>query len=99
MLQIAVALVLVCVPAWGWALSAAFINSGHHDEAFWVDASRSMQSTARAMFPLFSSAKAQRCLSVFGTEGVPALDFRPFSKALSPALDRYDCEPARGLES
>lgn len=53
---------------------------------------------ARPMFTLFSPAKARRYLAIFGASGVPSLDFRPFSKALNPAVDHYDFELARLLE-
>ncbi|MDI4633999.1 ABC transporter substrate-binding protein [Pelomonas sp. V22] len=42
----------------------------------------------RPMFMLFDKAAAQRMLARFGGE-MPALDFRPYSKALNPRLKQY----------
>ncbi len=42
----------------------------------------------RPMFMLFDRASAQRMLARFG-DAMPALDLRPYSKALNPGLKRY----------
>lgn len=71
--------------AGAWAL--VMLYDHHHGQDF---AAEGLEQE-RPMFMLFGKAEAHQYLARFGA-GMPALDFRPYSKKLNPALTRYRFE-------
>jgi len=80
--------------AGAWALVMLYDHHQGHDFA-----DEGLEQV-RPMFMLFDKSQARRLLARFG-QGVPKLDFRPYSKALNPGLKRYrfDLEDALQLKT
>jgi len=71
--------------AGAWSLVMVYDHAHGHDFA---DEGLEL---VRPMFMLFGKPEAQRFLARFG-QGMPQLDFRPYSKALNPGLKQYRFE-------
>lgn len=77
--------------AGAWALVMIYDYEHGHDFA------REGLMLEQPMFMLFGKPESQRFLARFGGE-MPALDFRPYSKALNPGLKRYRFDTASLLQ-
>ena len=75
--------------AGGHFMSGAWAMVMIHDHAHGHDFADEGLELDKPMFALFDAALARRFIARFG-QGMPALDFRTYSKVLNPKRQRYD---------